>query len=173
MRKIYDLLNALLLALITYTVLSRYGALPDRVPVHFGISGTPDRWGSKSELFALVAIAWGLTILFYALTLAMPRLARNPRYLNIPRKEEFLKLRPEKQAVFWELLQEFMTGMTVSCNLIFYLIVRGTLRVVEGRTAALPVFELYVGLAVLLLMVVVYLPRVASLPKKLIRGDEF
>jgi uncharacterized membrane protein len=173
MRKIYDLLNALFLALTTYTVLSRYASLPDRVPVHFGISGTPDRWGSKSELFVLVALVWGLTILFYAIALAMPRLARNPQYLNIPRKEEFLKLPPEKQAVFWELLQEFMAGMAVSVNLIFYLIIQGTLRIIDGRTVTLPARNLFVGLAVLFLLMVLYLPRMFSLPKKLIRGDEF
>ncbi|MGA2531577.1 MAG: DUF1648 domain-containing protein [Candidatus Aminicenantales bacterium] len=173
MRKIYDVLNAILLALTTYTVLSRYAALPGRVPVHFGISGTPDRWGSKSEFLVLVAVSWGLTILFYAFTLAVPRLARNPQYLNIPRKDEFLKLRPEKQAPFWDFLQEFMAGLAVSVNLIFYLIIQGILRVVDGRTAALPTRNMFAGLAVLVLLIVLYLPRMFSLPKKLIRGDEF
>ncbi|MGZ4886367.1 MAG: hypothetical protein ACXVJK_01455 [Candidatus Aminicenantales bacterium] len=121
----------------------------------------------------LVAVSWGLTILFYAFTLAVPRLARNPQCLNIPRKEELLKLRPEKQAPFWDLLQEFMAGLAVSINLIFYLIVQGILRVVDGRTAALPARNMFAGLAVLVLFIILYLPRMFSLPKKLIRGDEF
>jgi uncharacterized membrane protein len=173
MRKIYDILNAGLLALITYTVLSRHASLPDRVPVHFGISGTPDRWGSKSELFILVALVWGLTLLFYAFILSAPRLGRKPQLLNIPDKEEFLKLSPDRQAPFWELLQEFMAGLAVSVNLIFYLIIQGTLRVIDGRTAALPTRNLFVGLAILFLMIVLYLPRMFTLPKKLIRGDGF
>jgi uncharacterized membrane protein len=173
MRKIYDLLNALFLALTTYTVLSNYSALPDRVPVHFGISGAPDRCGSKSELFIFIAISWGLTILFYALTLAIPRLVRNPQYLNIPHKWEFLKLAPERQAIYWGLLKEFMTGMTVAINLVFFLIAQGTLRVIQGKTAGLPFKDVLPGLVAIVLMMIVYLPRMLTLPKRLIRGDEF
>jgi len=173
MRKIYDILNALFLALTTYTVLSNYSALPDRVPVHFAISGAPDRWGSKSELFIFVAISWGFTLLFYALNLAMPRLARNPRYLNIPHKWEFLKLAPERQAIYWELIREFMTATTASFNLVFFLIVRATIRVILGKTAGAPFKDLSVGLVAILLVMIVYLPRMLTMPKKLIRGEEF
>lgn len=172
MRKIYDVLNAGLLALITYTILSRYSSLPDRVPVHFGIAGNPDRWGSKSDLFIFVALVWGLTLLFYVFILAVPRLGRNPQLLNLPHKEEFLKLTPEKQAPYWELLREFMAGMAVSVNLIFYLIIRGTLLLIQGNTKLLPLRNVFAGLAVLVLVIIVYLPRMYTLPKKLIRGDE-
>jgi uncharacterized membrane protein len=171
MRRIYDLLNAALLGLASYAVLSRYPALPGRIPVHFGLSGAPDRWGSKSELFVFIGVMWGMTLLFYALTLSLPRLARSPRYLNIPNKEKFLKLHPDKQAVFWSLLQEFMTGMAVALNLVFYLIVQATLRVVEGKTAGIPFKEMSVGLVVLALMIIVYLPRIVMLPKRLVRGE--
>jgi uncharacterized membrane protein len=173
MRKIYDILNAAFLALTTYTVLSNYAALPDRVPVHFGISGAPDRWGPKSELFVFVAIPWGLTIFFYALNLALPRLARNPRYLNIPNKWEFLKLPPERQSIYWELIREFMTAMTASFNLVFFLIVRATTRVILGKTGGLPFRDISAGLVAILLVTIVYLPRMLTMPKKLIRGDEF
>ena len=172
MRKIYDILNAAFLALTTYTVLSVYPALPARIPVHFGISGAPDRWGSKSELFLFVGVSWGLTVLFYALTLSMPRLARNPQYLNIPHKWEFLKLPAERLAIYWELIREFMTAMTVSVNLIFYLICRGTLHVIQKQTAGLPFKDVAAGLVAMVLVMIVYLPRMLTLPGKLIRGDE-
>jgi len=171
MRKIYDILNAGLLGLITYTVLSRYSSLPDRIPVHFGISGAPDRWGSKSELFILVALVWGLTVLLYVFILSVPRLGRKPRLLNIPNKEELLKLTPERQAPFWELLQEFMAGLAVSINLLFYLMIRGTLLLIRGDIQLLPLSNVFAGLAVVFLVIIVYLPRMFALPKKLIRGE--
>jgi uncharacterized membrane protein len=171
MRKIYDILNAGLLALITYTVLSRYSSLPDRIPVHFGISGAPDRWGSKSELFILVALVWGLTVLLYVFILSVPGLGRKPRLLNIPNKEELLKLTPERQAPFWELLQEFMAGLAVSINLLFYLMIRGTLLLIRGDIQLLPFRNVVAGLAVVFLVIIVYLPRMFALPKKLIRGE--
>jgi len=173
MKRLYDLLNAALLAFTTFTIVSRYPGLPRRIPVHFGISGAPDRWGDKSEIFILVGLMWGMTILFYAVTLGMPRLARNPRYLNIPNKQEFLKLPPERQAVFFGFLQEFMAGVTVSVNLLFYLITGGMLRVAEGRTSGVPLKDVAAGLVAMVLMMVIYFPRLITLPKKLIRGDEF
>jgi uncharacterized membrane protein len=173
MKRIYDLLNAIFLALTTYTVLSNYSALPDRIPVHFGISGTPDRWGPKSEILIFVAIPWGLTIIFYLLTLAIPRFAHDPRYLNIPDKQAFLKLSAEKQAIFWNLLQEFMTAMTVCINFIFYIIAHGTLRVIQSKATSLPLRDVWAGLAVLGLVTIIYLPRMFTLPKKLVRGDGY
>ena len=31
-------------------------ALPDQVPVHFGLDGAPDRWGARGELLVLAAV---------------------------------------------------------------------------------------------------------------------
>ena len=33
-----------------------YRSIPDTMPMHFGIDGTVDRWGSKSQLILLVAV---------------------------------------------------------------------------------------------------------------------
>ncbi len=172
MRRLYSLLNAVLLGYTTFRVVSEYAGLPDRIPVHFGLNGAPDRWGAKSEIFIVVGVMWGLTILFYAVSLSMPRLARNPQFLNIPNKEAFLKLPPERQAIFFELLREFMTGMTVACNLLFFLISGATLRVIEHKASGVPFKDVGAGLAVLVVMTLVYLPRIIALPKRLIRGDE-
>jgi uncharacterized membrane protein len=172
MRKIYDVFNVVFLALTTYTVLSAYPRLPGRIPVHFNIAGDPDRWGEKSEILILVAVVWGLNILLYAFAVSMPRLARNPQRLNIPHKQEFLKLPVEKQALYWDLLREFMTGMTVAVNLVFYLLVHATLEVVVGKATSFPVKDMWAGLLVLALMLIFYLPRLFTLPGKLIRGEE-
>jgi len=171
MKRIYDLVNAALLGLIAYSVLSRYGSLPDRIPTHFDIAGNPDRWGPKAELFVFVAVSLGLTILFYAFILAVPRLARNPQFLNIPAKEEFLKLSPEKQRPYWELLQEVLAGMAVSVNLIFLLTAQGTLRIVQGKSTSLAFKDMLGGFAALALIIVIYLPRLMTLPRRLSRGE--
>jgi uncharacterized membrane protein len=173
MRKIYDVLNVVFLALTTYTVLSAYPRLPDRIPVHFNIAGDPDRWGGKSEILILVAVVWGLNILLYVFTLTMPSLARHPQRLNIPHKQEFLKLPAATQAVYWALLREFMTGLTVAINLIFYLLVHATLEVVLGKATSFVVRDMWAGFLVLALMLIFYLPRLFTLPGKLVRGEEF
>jgi uncharacterized membrane protein len=44
------------------TVARAWASLPDTVPVHFGASGRPDRWGQKGELLVLPL----LSLLLYA-----------------------------------------------------------------------------------------------------------
>jgi hypothetical protein len=44
------------LALVAY-VLSIYPGLPEIIPVHFGLDGVPNRYGSKAELLLLVAVS--------------------------------------------------------------------------------------------------------------------
>ena len=45
------------LAVLFYVVLSKYGDLPDTIPVHFDASGEVDGHGSKSSLLMLSGIA--------------------------------------------------------------------------------------------------------------------
>lgn len=53
-----------------------YGRLPDQVPVHWGIDGQPDRWGSRLEAVLLLpAISAGLWLLLLILPRIDPRRA--------------------------------------------------------------------------------------------------
>lgn len=53
-----------------------WGAVPDRVPVHWDVSGAPDRYGGRLEgLFLLPAITVGLALLLAAAPLIDPRRA--------------------------------------------------------------------------------------------------
>ena len=48
-----------------------WGATPDRVPVHWGLNGSPDRWGGKFEgLMLMPLIALGI----YLIMLFIPRI---------------------------------------------------------------------------------------------------
>jgi hypothetical protein len=66
----------LLLAGIALTV-SSMGALPARIPTHFGFDGNPDGWGGKNSLFLLPI----LSAVFYA---GLTELERVPWVYNYP-----------------------------------------------------------------------------------------
>ena len=55
---IVDLLCGALLIGITVWVACRYGSLPDRIPIHYGVNGVVDGYGAKSMIWVLVAMAW-------------------------------------------------------------------------------------------------------------------
>lgn len=172
MRVFFDAANGLLLALMTTTVFARISALPAKIPVHFDIRGNPDRWDSKETILMIVGLAWLLTVVFYAMIVLMPRIRRRPDRLNIPYKQEFLKLPPEKQQVFWSAFTEFMAAMAASVNLLFYLILTGMLDVAAGKRTGLSPQVLAIGLGVMAVILIVFTRRLFTIPKRLVRGEE-
>lgn len=80
-----------------------YGALPDEVPLHWGLDGTVDRYGSKGELFLL-----GILPLFLALLFALL-----PRF--DPRKQNYQKFQSyyDTFALVIILFMGLLIGMTL------------------------------------------------------------
>ncbi len=77
MRTVREVLAGLGLLLLCASLATHWHDLPSRVPVHFGLTGHPDGFGSKNVLLLLPATA----ILLY---LALIVVARYPAYFNFP-----------------------------------------------------------------------------------------
>jgi uncharacterized membrane protein len=76
--------------------LREYRISPARVPVHFGLNGIPDRWGSSTSLLVIHLCLIGFsTLTFWAL----PELVRRaPSWMiNLPNKDYWLV--PERRAI--------------------------------------------------------------------------
>ena len=78
--------HVLLLVAMFALAAATWGSAPDRIPVHYGFDGRPDRWGGRFEgLFAMPLTAFGvyvLMLLFPASTPVAPttRLRRRLRH---------------------------------------------------------------------------------------------
>lgn len=60
--------------------------LPDRVPLHFGVSEA-DQWGSRTEAVVFFALViGGLGLLFWGLAVAVPRVPE--ALLNLPERDK-------------------------------------------------------------------------------------
>ncbi len=69
------ILNVLCLAVLLGTaawLLTAWGAIPEEVPTHYTVSGTPDRFGPKEGLIPLALVPWGVYILLTALRFLPP-----------------------------------------------------------------------------------------------------
>ena len=73
--KIVELLGIISIVAIWILVITSYGKLPDKIPIHYNLNGEVDRISAKESIFALPIIA---TILFLGLTL----LNRYPHHFN-------------------------------------------------------------------------------------------
>jgi uncharacterized membrane protein len=172
MKRLFDLANLILLFLLGALVYRSYPGLPERVPMHFDLAGRPDRWGGRGGLVGLLAVPFVITVVLYALGHYLPRLGANARSMNIPHREEFLKLPAEKQEIFWVVFRDFFAGLTASTNLLFYLIIRGTVRIAAGGASILPFKLMLPALGLMGLVMITYLRRLITLPGKLVRGEE-
>jgi uncharacterized membrane protein len=172
MKRLYDLANLALLILIGVFAFRSTPRLPARVPMHFDMAGQPDRWGSREGLVTLFVLPAILTAVLYLMVSIVPRLAANPRSVNIPRKEEFLRLPAEKQEIFWALFKEFFAALAASLNLLFYVLLRGAVEVSLGAKGRLPLKNLFPALALMGVLMVYFVWRMMTLPGKLIRGEE-
>jgi len=171
MKRVFDLANLILLVLLGNTVYRAYPSLPARIPIHFNLAGQPDRWGGRGGLIALALVPVGLTALLYLVARFAIGRGAGARSVNIPHKEEFLRLPAEKQEIFWSVLRELLAGMAAAMNLLFYLIVGGTIRVAAGQASLVPFKLMAPALALLAAIMVVYFWRMMTLPGKLVRGE--
>lgn len=74
--------------------------LPERVPLHFGGGGEPDRWGSRTEAVVTMAgLTAGLALLLGLLATFVPRAPKEMVNLK-ERDKEWWFSTPERQAAF-------------------------------------------------------------------------
>ena len=119
----------------------------------------------------LAVLPFVMTAAFYALLHFIPKMSADSRRLNIPHKEEFFRLPAEKREIYWDLIKEFFAALAVSLNLLFYTLIRATVRIAEGGTSLLPFKLMVPALGLMALMMIVYIRRMFTLPGRIIRGD--
>ncbi len=127
-------------------VVVSWATLPDSVPMHFDMSGAPDRFGSKVELWVL----FGVFVLTY-LTMAVPArvmgLARNAR------TQQWV-------TVFWpqmRLTRALLLWFNLWTMLLFVALLAGTLAVATGQTTHLVLTPVYGLCGVMAITLVIWM----------------
>lgn len=63
--KMVIVLNILCLIILIGTLIflaAIWSEIPDKIPMHYGLDGTIDRWGQKTEIFIMPFVTWGMYI---------------------------------------------------------------------------------------------------------------
>lgn len=135
-------LNAFLLGTLFIFCILVWSKLPDRIPIHFGADGTPDRW------VATTVWSWfGIPLFVSLLTIFMAWLSgwirRRPDLVNIPNKNRFLELPKERQDALLELLSAsihaIMIVVTLMIGGIQYSIYRTAIGAASGTGTLVPI----------------------------------
>lgn len=120
-----------LLAVVTTLALTiaYWGALSDRVPNHFGLSGRPDAWSPKGALLVLPVTA---VVLYLGLT----ALSRFPHHFNY-----LWPITPENARAQYRLARQLLVNLKVVVVCTFGWILWGTIQTdLEIRSGLGPAF---------------------------------
>ena len=133
-----EALSLAMLATMFVMAITAWPTAPDRIPVHWGLSGTPDRFGGKIEGLAGPPL---ITLAVYLLLLAAPRID--------PRRAHY-----DAFAAPFTIIRAAVVGLMLGINLIVHVSMRGQLASVNVVVPiAIGVFFLVLGN---------YLPKVRS-----------
>ncbi|MBR9990496.1 MAG: DUF1648 domain-containing protein [Gemmatimonadetes bacterium] len=83
--------NATLLITLLGVSMYVYPELPERIPLHFGADGTPDRWGGRTLLswMTLPLIGSATVVLTYVIGWMLPE---RPHWVNMSDRRKLLEL---------------------------------------------------------------------------------
>lgn len=151
----------ILLAIVVIALTAVHGwsiwpKLPDRIPVHFGITGEPDGWSGKNwfSVFGLLGVAGFILGL---LGVASSRLSP-PSLYNFPGKPLMMRLPREQQGHVLAPMREGLAWMAAGCATGLALMAKQTWQVALGERAGMPVWVFAVpfgvGMAAVLIGVV-------------------
>ncbi|HWC54110.1 MAG TPA: SdpI family protein [Chitinophagaceae bacterium] len=67
-----------------------WGAMPESIPVHFGINGTPDKYGEKNQVLVFSSIITGIALLMYLILTNIYKI--DPKRYATKQQGVFLKI---------------------------------------------------------------------------------
>lgn len=107
---------------------------PDQVPLHFGFSGEPTRWGPRT------LVSWfGPAALATLLAVGMGWLARwtseRPERINLPGKERLQQLPPRYHGAVLEVVKKIIGWATLETVALMGFVQWATIRVAAGGDA--------------------------------------
>ncbi len=139
-------------ATAVYAVLLAVAArlLPERVPLHFGLSGEPDRWGSRTE--ALLVLGGSGLVLAICCGLGARLVSRADltwRWWNLPHRDWWTAT-AQRQAVARARLRTDLLGTGTALLVLLSVLLLGVVRAARSGDGSLgPVTGVVVGLLVL------------------------
>lgn len=122
--RIWDLVavNAVLVGAAFWAAAAWAARLPARYPVHWNLRGEPDRWSTAggAEWYVMPILAGVLALLLSGLAWLMPRIPLS--LWNVPNKEVFLRLPPERQGPIVTFTMRFLLWLSALDTLLFVVI---------------------------------------------------
>lgn len=159
LKRFLDSLNWMLLALLVGFAIWAWPRLPDQIPTHFGIQGTPDAWSPKTlgHWFSIPAVALALVALIWFFRLVLPR---RPSWVNLPDRRCLSELPEACQEQVLRMLTGFLALVQTELLVIFGLIEWASYRSAMGlESQAIMILVLILAVMTSPFLVIVFFLR--------------
>jgi uncharacterized membrane protein len=141
-----------------------YEILPATIPTHFGISGTPDAYSTKS-----IWMVFLVPIIQIAIYLLFVLIYRYPQYSNWPTTLILQTVEKTKREKIYDVLRSMMAWTLVIISLLFGYIQYAIIATANGRANGVLNYVMFGMLGVMLLLIVVVNIRMYRTVKNLIK----
>ena len=121
-----------------------YGNLPDKIPVHYDLSGQVDGMGGKSVLLLIVGIGLLLFIILKVIN-------NYPHTFNYP-----VKITEDNALSHYQSAMQMMSMMNVFCAAIFAYLVYTTIQTANGMANGVSPYFIYLVIGALILVIGYY-----------------
>jgi len=111
-----------------------YTSLPEQIPGHFGLYARPTRWDSRETIWLLPLIATLMALGLYGLN---RMILGYPGLINLPNKDELMRLPPDAMRRVVRRLSLHLIGLTANSQLLLGFLVWGTAQVASGISSHL------------------------------------
>jgi len=111
-----------------------YTGLPEQIPGHFGLHARPTHWDSRETIWLLPLIATLMALGLYGLN---RMILKYPGLINLPNKDEFMRLPPDAMRRVVQRLSLHLTGLMATSQLLLGFLVWGTAQVASGISSHL------------------------------------
>ena len=159
MKRFFDSLNWVLVILMVAFAVWAWPQLPEKIPTHFGIRGTPDAWSEKTLLrwFTVPAVGIGLTGLLWLVRFILPH---RPKWVNLPDRRCLTELPEECQKQVIKMLAGFLAMVQTELLVIFGLIEWASYRSALGYSSqATKILVLFLAVLTSPFLVIVFFLR--------------
>lgn len=164
---IFSIVAGLLVSVFTMSVFF-WNELPTRIPVHFGLSGTPDSWAPKSIIY-LFLVPMILLVMFLVFLL----LYRYPQYSSFPTTLILMAVEEKKREHIFDIIRSMLSLVLLWLTIFFSYLQFSILATANGRALGLLPYVMIGALIILLAILITYSVKMYLSIRKMLKNPKW
>lgn len=145
-----------------------WNQLPAQIPIHFGLSGTPDAWAAKSIIYVFL-----IPTILLVMLLVFLLLYRYPQYSSFPTTLILMTVEEKKREHIFGIIRSMLTYTLLWTAILISYLQFTILATANGRTLGLSPYVMVGSLVVLFLILIAYSIKMYLSIRKMLKNPRW